>query len=220
MDESLEHEIDEHLEAVWLAREKGSEGDVAEIVRLTPGGGRREMLETMEERGLVRLHGERLELNPEGRVRAETLVRRHRLAERLLADVLGVVGRDMDAAACKFEHFLSPEVSDSICTLLGHPPTCPHGNAIPPGPCCSRQTTEVKPLFVRLDHLAAGETGTVSLISSRSPERLRRLGTLGLMPGAAVRLRQKRPAFVLEVGETTLALEKELAEEIFLKRVC
>jgi DtxR family Mn-dependent transcriptional regulator len=80
-------------------------------------------------------------------------------------------------------------------------------------------STEVKPLVVRLDHCVAGERGTVSLISSRSPERLKRLGTLGVTPGAAVRLKQKRPAYVLEVGETTLALEKELAAEIFLKRV-
>ena len=220
MDESREHLIDEHLEAVWLAREQDHEGEVPEILRLTPGGGQPEILDAMHQEGLARIHGDRLELTEGGRDRAELLVRRHRLAERLLADVLGVVGRDMDEAACKFEHFLSPEVSESICTLLGHPPTCPHGHAIPPGRCCSRNTTEVKPLVVRLDHCVAGEKGTVSLISSRSPERLKRLGTLGLMPGASVRLRQKRPTYVLEVGETTLALEKELAAEIYLKRVC
>ncbi len=215
----IEHEIDEHLEAVWVAEERGCEGQVDEVLKLTSGGGDRAVLESMIGDGLVRFEGETVHLTDPGRIRAELLVRRHRLAERLLADVLGVVGRDMDKAACQFEHFLSPEVTESICTLLGHPPTCPHGLAVPPGPCCSRMTTEVKPLVVRLDHCPAGQKGTVSLISSRSPERLKRLGTLGLLPGCEVKLRQTRPAYVLEVGETTLALERELAAEIYLKRV-
>jgi DtxR family Mn-dependent transcriptional regulator len=192
---------------------------VETVLRRTEGGGRRDVLEIMEERGLLRLRDDRLELTETGLRQSELLVRRHRLAERLLMDVLGVVGRGMNEAACHFEHCLSPEVTDSICTLLGHPPSCPHGLPIPPGPCCSRKAEEVRPLVVRLDHWAVGERGRISMISSRSPDRLRRLGTLGIHPGAEIRLRQKRPAFVIEVGETTLALERELATEIFVKRI-
>jgi DtxR family Mn-dependent transcriptional regulator len=217
-DEPKHDEIDEHLEAIWTCEEDGS-GEVDAVLARTKGGGRRAVLEKMARRGLVRLDDGQLELTGEGREKARALVRRHRLAERLLADVLGVVGETMDAAACRFEHFLSPEVTESICTLLGHPPTCPHGLAIPKGACCSRQTTEVKPLVTRLDHCAVGERGWISFISSRSPERMRRLGTLGLMPGATVRVRQKSPAYVLELGQTTIALERELAAEIYVKRV-
>jgi DtxR family transcriptional regulator, Mn-dependent transcriptional regulator len=218
MDEELQHEIDEHLEAIWTVEESGRDGDVETILSRTAGGGRREVLEIMEQRKLLRLHNGHLDLSDEGRRQAEGLIRRHRLAERLLADVLGVVGQGMDQAACEFEHFLSEEVTESICTLLGHPPTCPHGHPIPRGTCCSRGSTEVKQLVARLDACAVGERGRISLISSRVPNRLKRLGTLGLLPGATVRLRQKSPAYVIEVGETTIALEEELAREIFLKR--
>jgi DtxR family Mn-dependent transcriptional regulator len=218
MNEDIQHQIDEHLEALWLCREEGNEGDVETVLARTSGGGHHEVLETMQARGLVELHGGRVEWTATGEEAAKVLIRRHRLAERLLADVLGVTGRDMNEAACGFEHILSPEVTESICTLLGHPPTCPHGLSIPTGPCCRKGVQAAKPVVARLDHLGVGERGVVSMIASRSPDRLRRLGTLGLLPGAEVKLMQKRPAYVVDIGETTLALEKEIAGQIYLKR--
>ena len=68
--------------------------------------------------------------------------RAHRLAERLFTDVLSL--RDEEAVesnACQFEHILSPELTDRICTFLGHPETCPHGSPIPRGKCCLAKAT-------------------------------------------------------------------------------
>jgi len=80
-----------------------------------------------------------VELTPRGRQRAADIVRRHRLAERLFTDSLAMDSEsEIEQQACKFEHILSPEATDKICTFLGHPRTCPHGAAIPPGPCCGR----------------------------------------------------------------------------------
>src|SRR5436305_7279171 len=80
-----------------------------------------------------------VELTPRGRERAGNIIRRHRLAERLFTDSLAMDSEsEIEQQACKFEHILSPEATDKICTFLGHPRTCPHGAAIPLGPCSQR----------------------------------------------------------------------------------
>ena len=80
-----------------------------------------------------------VELTPRGREHAGSIIRRHRLAERLFTDSLAMDNEsEIEQQACKFEHILSPEATDKICTFLGHPRTCPHGALIPPGPCCGR----------------------------------------------------------------------------------
>jgi putative ABC transport system ATP-binding protein len=76
-------------------------------------------------------------LTQRGRNKAGSIIRRHRLAERLFTDSLAMDNEsEVEQQACKFEHILSPGATDKICTFLGHPKTCPHGATIPPGPCC------------------------------------------------------------------------------------
>ena len=76
-------------------------------------------------------------LTQRGRNEAGSIIRRHRLAERLFTDSLAMDNEsEVEQQACKFEHILSPGATDKICTFLGHPRTCPHGAPIPPGPCC------------------------------------------------------------------------------------
>src|ERR1700719_1192724 len=78
-----------------------------------------------------------VELTDRGRQRAADIIRRHRLAERLFTDSLALDSEsEIEQQACKFEHILSHEATDKICTFLGHPKTCPHGAAIPSGRCC------------------------------------------------------------------------------------
>src|SRR4051812_24543706 len=78
-----------------------------------------------------------VELTPRGRQRAADIIRRHRLAERLFTDSLALDSEsEIEQQACKFEHILSPEATDKICSFLGHPRTCPHGAPIPLGACC------------------------------------------------------------------------------------
>ncbi len=82
-----------------------------------------------------------VELTPRGRERAGSIIRRHRLAERLFTDSLAMDSEsEIEQQACKFEHILSAEATDKICTFLGHPRTCPHGAPIPPGACCGRSS--------------------------------------------------------------------------------
>src|SRR5579862_4844718 len=89
-----------------------------------------------------------VELTPRGRERAGSIIRRHRLAERLFTDSLAMDSEsEIEQQACKFEHILSPEATDKICTFLGHPRTCPHGAPIPPGPCCGRSAENAARAF-------------------------------------------------------------------------
>jgi len=84
-----------------------------------------------------------VELTDHGRQRAGDIIRRHRLAERLFTDSLAMDSEtEIEQQACKFEHILSPEATDKICSFLGHPRTCPHGARIPPGVCCGKAIEE------------------------------------------------------------------------------
>src|SRR5689334_17283008 len=78
-----------------------------------------------------------VEFTERGRKKAADIIRRHRLAERLFTDSLAMDSEtEIEQQACKFEHILSPEATDKICSFLGHPRTCPHGAPIPLGSCC------------------------------------------------------------------------------------
>lgn len=209
---------DEILEAVWLAGEQGWEPSVSAVIERAHGSVRREDLDQAVEDGLLRIEGERVVFERAGELEAVLIVRRHRLAERLLADVLQVSGGEVESSACEFEHFLSPELTDSICTLLGHPTVCPHLQPIPPGPCCSRPAKETGPLIRRLADVTVGERVRVVFIASDQEKRLERLGSLGVLPGSVVKLVQRRPSYVVEVDQTTLAVEREVADGIYVKR--
>ena len=167
--------------------------------------------------GFLDLKNGHVSLTSAGRRRAQSIVRCARLAERLLVDVLRVRDDLVEPSACRLEHNLSEEVADSICTLLGHPKTCPHGHAIPPGECCRRAKKDIQPIIKPLSSLRPGEEGTVAYVSSRYHSRLTRLASLGLMPGQAVQVKQVRPSFVVGYGEMELALEKEVADQVYVR---
>jgi putative ABC transport system ATP-binding protein len=93
-------------------------------------------------------------LTPRGRNKAGSIIRRHRLAERLFTDSLAMDSEtEIEQQACKFEHILSPGATDKICAFLGHPRTCPHGAPIPPGPCCQSK--------IRVDEAVGSERSRV-----------------------------------------------------------
>jgi putative ABC transport system ATP-binding protein len=88
-----------------------------------------------------------VDLTDRGRQRAADIIRRHRLAERLFTDSLALDSEsEIEQQACKFEHILSPEATDKICTFLGHPKTCPHGAPIPAGHCCGAGASIAEPV--------------------------------------------------------------------------
>jgi DtxR family Mn-dependent transcriptional regulator len=212
---------EEFLEAVFAESEAGHDDVSSVLSRLgdhAPGSGA-EDFRALAGMGLVRVEADRVTLTETGTVRARGVIRRHRLAERLFRDLLDLSEGAAESQACEFEHILSPEATDSVCTLLGHPPTCPHGKSIPPGDCCSAAHRSVQSLVTGLPHFPIGETGRIVFIAPRYHERMDKLAALGVVPGSEVRLHQRAPAYVLDIGETTVAIDPEIAGEIFLKRI-
>jgi putative ABC transport system ATP-binding protein len=126
-------DFDEILEEMWMRRESAMHHEGTHFTDVQ----RQRLFATMSRIGLLRVTGKEVGFTDQGETRARSVIRRHRLAERLFMDVLFI--RDdaaVESNACTFEHILSPEVTDRICTFLGHPKTCPHGSPIPPGDCC------------------------------------------------------------------------------------
>lgn len=212
--------IEELIETVYTEREQGRD-DAASILAATyeehaPDRSTDDFCD-LARQGLVAFDGTHVTLTSEGEGCARAVVRRHRLAERLFRDLLDLGEGTAESHACEFEHVLSEEATDSVCTLLGHPPTCPHGKAIPPGACCGTFQKTIKPLVTRLGALELGATGRIVFIAPRFHDRMDRLGALGVTPGCDIRLHQKAPAYVIEIGETTIALDPEIADEIYVR---
>jgi putative ABC transport system ATP-binding protein len=137
---SIDDEIrfDHLLERIWMC---GEEGTNAQLDRIqTPGAtGALDSARTlgrMADLKLVEMRDTDVHLTETGNRRARDVVRRHRLAERLFKDTFAIDDSEAHTQACKFEHIISPELDQRICTFLGHPKICPHGNPIPPGDCC------------------------------------------------------------------------------------
>jgi DtxR family Mn-dependent transcriptional regulator len=212
-------DVEEVAEDVWTLEEEGHR-DLERLRAQSRVPHLDRTLARMARGDLVRLDGGDVSLTARGRELAERQVRRHRLAEMLFTTVLEVRDEQaVDRTACVIEHVLDAHLTDSVCAFIGHPRLCPHGKAIPPGACCQSLSRPSEPLVQPLPRLAPGESGRIVHIVPREARRLIRLSNLGVVPGAVVRLQQKSPAVVLRVGETSLAVEPEVAEEIYVKRV-
>ena len=120
-----------------------------------------EMIKRMEHEGLVTIDHNAIALSTDGLRLAERVVRRHRLAERLLTDILGLSWADAHKEAGKWEHVISLPVEQAIVRVLGDPTTCPHGNPIP-------GADYIAPVSVPLSDVTVGNGFTVS----RIPEEL------------------------------------------------
>jgi len=209
--------VEELLELIWTMREKGV-SDLDQLLETTPDVEANHILRLMIKDDLFDVDGKRVVLKERGEEKAREIIRRHRLTERLLSEIFEMSEEEVEEEACKLEHILSPGVTESVCTFLGHPPTCIHGKPIPRGECCAKFKKEMKPLVIPLDELGLGEEGRIVFIAPKSHQRLDRLSTLGIVPGSIVRMHQKNPSHVLQIGETTLALDKDIVKDIYVKK--
>ncbi len=207
---------DEIFESIWNLREEGKL-TLEQILQSCQVDGCEDILNGLAKNGWIDIKEQSFELLPKGEKRARELVRRHRLSLRLFHDLFSLDG--VEAEACKFEHILSPEVTDSVCTLLGHPPNAPDGKPIPRGECCAMFRQEMKPLVAPLADLKPGDRAKIVFITPGSHSRLDRLSAMGVVPGSIVKLHQKSPSYVIQLGETMIAVDKDITKEIFVKKV-
>jgi DtxR family Mn-dependent transcriptional regulator len=177
-----------------------------------------EMLDRLSDDGYVTREGRRLSLTESGRSLAEKVVRKHRLAERLLVDVIGLEWHKVHREAGRWEHVISDDVEARLIELLGDPATCPHGNPIPgshsPAPAVETRS---------LADVGEGETVRLVRISEEVEMNLGSLELLddgGFIPGAVARVGARDPQGALEVtvvGETeTIRVSRDLSSRLFV----
>src|SRR5215212_1654233 len=216
----MEHELSksdrETLKAIYRLSKDGADahtGDLAESLGVSPGTATA-AVKRLAERGLLDHKPYKgVELTGDGRQAAIAAIRRHRIVERFLADMLGYAWNEADRLAGDFEHDLPQEVEDRMFAALDRPATCPHGFPIP-----ELEAVEL-PAMPPLYALEPGDVATVAVPGSTDPEVVAFLDTLGLRPGVTVEVREKHPfdgPLVLRVDGKDRTLGSSVANKVFV----
>ena len=156
-------------------------------------------------------------LSEAGQARAETMVRRHRLAERLLTDILGLDWAEVHEEAHRFEHVISPRVEERILAVLGDPTTCPHGSPIP------GTGARVSPDAMRLTSVAAGKRVVIDRVSEEAENSRELLGFFqrsGLVPGREFVVQEIEPyneLILLNQGDDQVAVGMAVANKLWVR---
>lgn len=212
----LNEKAEEILETLWIrTQEEGVEAVPLEQL----GVRKKSALEQLLRAGYVTVSDDQVWLDKKGLSPAADVIRRHRLAERLLIDVLFTSDALLDDRACKFEHVLDRGVADSICSLLGHPRVCPHGKPIPPGRCCRAERTKLHKVVSPLSQMTSGERGKIAYVYAPEATKLQKLMSMGILPGAPISLTQRFPSYVFQVRQEQFAVDKEIADSIYVRLV-
>lgn len=212
--------VEEYLEAIYKLEEKKGAAkttDLANELNVALGT-ITNTVESMEKQNLViHVPYKGVKLTKKGERIALDVVRRHRLSERLLTDVLRLEWGKAHDIACKLEHAISDEdVLNSLEKLLGKPKTCPHGNPIPSQ---SGKLTQEKSEL--LANFLAGEAGIIMKITDERKDLLQYLAALGLVPGVSITVEEKAPfdgPITVRADGARHALGRAVASVIWVKR--
>ena len=209
----LSEYAEEILEALAIqAEEQGRKPMDLGIFRDSPA------IEELARLGFIRRDAGHIHLLEKGKANAQAALRRHRLAERLMVDVLDLKTPIINEASCKFEHLLHEGLEDNVCTILGHPKVCPHGKPIPAGRCCQEKRKKGSMKFVStLSELEVKDKGEVAYLHAKDNSQMQKLMSIGVLPGMSISLLQKFPSYVLQLGQAQFAVDKELASSICVR---
>ncbi|QUH22734.1 metal-dependent transcriptional regulator [Methanobacterium alkalithermotolerans] len=220
---------EEALEKIWVFQEDHPDNPLSpEIKSFNP-----QVIKELEDLKFIQKEEGEFKLTSEGMEEAKNVIRRHRLAEKLLHDILGLSGEDMETAACNFEHIMEGGVEESICNLLSHPDKCPHGKPIPPCECRTQGghrhghghhqcdcTAGVKTIIDKtvlpLNKMDKGEKGEIVYIKSSKRDNLQKILAMGVLPGRKIEIIQTYPSYVFQMEHTQMAVDKDIAESIYV----
>ena len=209
--------IEEALGVIWTSIQRG-EDSFEGVSKTVKQGVDENIIDELLNGKYITKECNKIKLTDTGEDLGKQLTRRHRLTERLLADVLDFNRQDIEKIACDLEHNLSTDLADSICTLLGHPKQCPHGNPIPEGNCCKNSSSKIESIVVPLSKVDIAEEVTLSYIVTTNHDYMHKLLSLGMVPGIKLKLHQKFPTYIVKVNETQIALDGEVANLIYVRK--
>ena len=218
MDVTLSKSERETLKAIYRLAKDGQTahtGGLADQLGVTPGTVTATVKRLAERRLADHRPYKGVELTEPGRRAAISAIRRHRIVERFLADMLGYAWNEADRFAASFEHELPQEVEDRLFVALHRPSTCPHGFPIP-----EPEVGEL-PAMPELYALEPGDVAVVAVPGSTDPEVVAFLDTLGLRPGVRVEVREKHPfdgPLVLLVEGKDRTVGEKVARQIYVRK--
>ena len=216
---SITQAVEDYLKAIWRLSHEGDErvsvGDIATELNVSAPSVTSMVRKLKSMRLLHYAPYGGVTLTPRGRKIALEIVRHHRLWELYLYMRLGVPLERVDREAERLEHVLSEDMEELLSRDLGHPTHDPHGDPIP------TKSGALAPVEgVALGQIEKGRSAVVARVSDRSPEKLRYLVSLGLLPGARVTVLQRAPfrgPLTLRVGGRRCALDAALAELVLVR---
>jgi len=207
--------IEEVLETLWIHTQEMHE-DYMRVSELALDD--QTLLGEMAKQNLIFLEYGEVRLTRKGLEEGRDVLRRHRLAELLLTEVLDVKDDDLiHEAACAFEHLIRKGIDEKICVLLGHPEVCPHGKPIPAGKCCEKRFEEADRSVVPLTNLKPEQRGKIAYLRTKESKELQKLIAMGLLPGTSIHLIRSFPSYVFRMGYTQFAVDRQIAHEIFVR---
>lgn len=217
--ETVSNQAEEYLEAIYRLEQKTGYArtmDLARSLKVVPGS-ITNTIENLERKGLV-IHTpyKGVKLTDNGRKIASNVLRRHRLAERLLTDILHLDWSQVHDPACKLEHALSPDILKPLEKALGHPKRCPHGNVIPTN-CGGIFEDET----VALTELDNKKGGIIIKITEEKVDVLQQLAKLNLIPGKRVDIKNKdvsHDSLTIGIEGECFTIDHDLASIIHVKK--
>jgi len=218
---STEHHppVEEYLQTIESLTEEGAPVIQARIAarlgKTAPSVS--EMLDRLTTDGYVDRSGREIVLTTQGHAVAQSVIRKHRLAECLLVDVIGLPWHLVHEEAGRWEHVMSDDVEERLVELLGDPASCPHGNPIP-GSTHSVPTISAQ---VRLADVEPGQSVRFERMTEEIEQdgaSLRYLNDAGFIPGTAAMVTAKAPdgTLNLDVGDRTVALGRDFCQRLFV----
>jgi DtxR family Mn-dependent transcriptional regulator len=208
--------LEDCLQAVQRSADQGRAATAADVTAFAriPAPTAEAALRELRARGLLDSGSNGLALSEEGRRQAAAVIRRHRLSERLLTDVLGLPWDRVHDEAMRLEHSLTPEAEARLTSLLNDPDTCPHGSPIPGSDGIEAQPTR------SLDTTPAGTQVRIEQITEEEAALLRYLASLGLLPKAQLTVEEVAPfggPLLVRVGGARYAIGRDVAAKILVR---
>lgn len=215
MTATISYEAEEYIEVIYRLQKRHGSAKTSELAKklhVVPGS-ITNTIGHLESHGLVTHEPYRgVKLTREGEKIALDILRRHRLAERLLTDILKAEWSSVHEDACKLEHALTKNVAALLEKRLGNPKFCPHGNPIP-----AENGTFIEEKCVGLTEIGLNENCTVVRILDEKNENLTILAEADIKPGKCICVLEKSPKVVVRVNEKEVSIAKELAENVRVK---
>lgn len=177
-----------------------------------------ETISLLNRDGFIEKTGGDYKITNDGLEFGRHMVRKQRLAEKLLVDILNVQ-RNFQEVACDFEHNINNEVEEKVCLLLGHPEFSPHGKPIPIGKCCIKARKDLGKLNILLSKLAPGDIADVTYLNTVNNVEMQKLISIGLLPGSRITIIRAFPSIVFENGNSQFAVDENIGGMVHLRRV-